>query len=97
MAVPVADALAHGVGAVEELHESDAALQQSASEQAVAGETGLGLVVVAGTVEAVRRAAFLGYISDFGRAQLHAGGQFITGDARGQFRVAWMACHMAVV
>ena len=40
--VPVADAFAHRVGAVEELHEADAAFDQPPGEQAVAREAGRG-------------------------------------------------------
>ena len=43
VAVPVADALAHRVGAVEELHEPHAPLEQPPGQQAVAGEAGLAL------------------------------------------------------
>ena len=50
MPIPVADALAHRVGPVEQLHEADVALQQPAGEDAVAREAGLGRIGVIGAV-----------------------------------------------
>src|SRR5438034_5908521 len=51
VSVPVAHTFAHCVGAVEELHEAHAALDQPAREQAVPRETGFDLVAVIHTVK----------------------------------------------
>ena len=55
MAVPVPDAFAHRVGAVKELHETHARLDQPTGQDAVAGEAGFELVL--GIVSAVERPA----------------------------------------
>ena len=44
--VPVAHALAHGIGAVEELHKAHSALDEAACEEAVPSKAGLELVAV---------------------------------------------------
>ena len=65
VAVPVADAFAHRVGAVEQLHEAHAAFEQPPGEQAVAGEAGLDRVRVVGAVQ--RRASRAVSLREVGR------------------------------
>ena len=82
--VPVADAFTHGVGAIEELDEADALLKESPGEDTVAGEAGPILVLgVVGTVGLEDGCGFLGQIGDLGDGHLHAGGQFVAGNAGG--------------
>ena len=97
VAVPVADALAHRVGAVEELHEAHAALEQPPGEQAVAGEAGLDLVGVVGAVGRVRGGRLARQVADFRRAELQLRGQLVAGDPRGQLAVAGIARQVLVV
>ena len=52
VAVPVADAFAHGVRAVEQVHEADAAFEQTPREEAVAPERCFELVFVVDAVHA---------------------------------------------
>ena len=92
VAVPIADALAHRVGAVEKLHEADAAFEQPAGQQAVAREAGLIRVRVVGAVKRVHRFRFAGQIADLGGLQLQPGRQFVRGDAGRQIRVGRVAC-----
>ncbi len=54
VSVPIADALAHGVGAVEELDEAHAAFAQSARENAVSREGGFEGVWIVGAVSVQR-------------------------------------------
>ncbi len=54
VAIPVADSLTHRVGAVEQLDETDAPLEQAPGEQAIAGEAGLDLVGIFSAIGFVR-------------------------------------------
>src|SRR3954454_10375607 len=97
MAVPVTNALAHGISAVEELHEADTALNQPTSEEAVFGETGFDLVRVVHAVERKCGGALFAEIVHLGSAQLHLCGQLVTGDAGEEFAVAWVLLQMMVL
>ena len=68
-----------------DLDEADAALDQPPGDQAFAAEIG-----GARLVDAVERAGlgrFLAQIDGLGRGLLHAKGQLVAGDSRGQLRV----------
>jgi hypothetical protein len=87
-----------GVGAVEELDEADAAFDQAAGEDAVAGEGGFDRVGrVVGAVEAEDVGGFGGEIAEAGHAQLHTGGEFVAGDAGEQAGVAGMPFEVPLV
>src|SRR5437899_248913 len=67
------------VGATPNLHEADAALQQTAGQQAVAAEV-LGDRYVE-AIELARRRRLAGEVEDFRGAELEAGRQLVGGDA----------------
>ena len=85
MAVP-ADAAAGGVGAIA-LHEPHAAFHQSPGQNAVLGKGGLMPVLA---VRAVKFSDVLqpGLEISTGHGELHAGGQFVAGNAGGEIGVA---------
>ena len=81
MAVPVNAGFAEVAAAVE-LDAADAAFDEAAGH-----ETVIPKVAGNGLVEAVERAGGGGFgadVGDFGGAELHAGGEFITPDAGDQ-------------
>ncbi len=87
VAVPVgADGLGLGVfRAAVDLHEADAALDESAGEEALPAE-GADVLVVEG-VEPADGLAFRGDVGDFGGAELETRGEFVGRDARFEFGV----------
>src|SRR5437667_8346914 len=94
---PIAHLLAHGVGAIEKLHESHAPLDEPSGQQAIPGKASLDFVAVVHPIEFERRRALLAEVSDLRRAQLHPGGKFIAGNAREQLAVARMAGEVTIV
>ena len=93
VAVPVADAFAAGlIGAVEKLDEAHAFLDQPPGQDAVAGVSGLrswtGLPPSSAPYSFRICAGSLERSATSGTDELHAGGQFVAGDPRGQFGVA---------
>ena len=102
VSVPVADAFAAGlVGAVEELDEADAFLDEASGEDAVAGVGGFKVADgIAGVVGAVKFADVFGFgaeVADFGDAELHSGRQFVAGYAGGEFAVAGEAFEVVLI
>ena len=94
VAVPIEFAAA-GVGAVEELHEAHAALDQPPREDAVARKAGLDRIRgIVGAVDFQNVRGLGGEVADFRHAELHAGGEFVAGDARGELAVAGMLFEM---
>ena len=80
VAIPVEFA-ATGVGAIEELNEADSVLDQASSEDTVARKANLERVF--GVIRAVHFEDVGGLgreVADFWDAELHPGGEFITGD-----------------
>src|SRR5206468_7321565 len=71
--VPIAGRTAR---AAPDLHEAHAALEEAAGEQAAPPEVFRHFVVEA--VKFARRLAFAGEVERRGRAELHAGGEFIS-------------------
>ena len=86
MAVPV-DVAARSVGAVEKLHEAHTALDEAAGEDAVVCKCGLVFVGAVGAVEFadVRGLGF--QVGRPGHGELHARGEFVAGNARGEVGV----------
>ena len=98
VSVPVADAFAHGIGSIEELDEADAFFQESPGEDAITCETGPILVLgVVGPVFLHYGSGFLGEIGHLRYGHLHAGSQFVAGDAGGQFGVSGILLEVAFV
>jgi hypothetical protein len=97
VAVPV-ELAAAGIGAVEELHETHATLDEAAGEDAVLGEGGLvGVLRVVGSIELQDVRGLGAQIVDLGHAELHARGEFVAGDACGELLIAWVGLQMACV
>ena len=68
-----------------ELHEPNAAFDESAGQQAVAGETG---GVAGAAIERQRGIGLALKVGQFGRAGLHAVGHLVAGNAGGDLWVA---------
>jgi hypothetical protein len=91
VAVPVEFAAA-GIGTVEELHETHAALDEATGEDAVLREGGLvGVLRVVRAIELQDVRGLGAEVVDLGHAELHARGEFVAGDACGELLIAWMA------
>jgi hypothetical protein len=74
--VPVEQAVdAGGAGGTVELDVADAAFDEAAGEQAVAGVGGERGIGVVGAVEVERGLRFAGEVGDFRGRELHAGGE----------------------
>jgi hypothetical protein len=102
VAVPIAHAFAAGlVCAVEELHEAHAFLHEPAREDAVARVGGLevlhGIARLIGTIHFQNVRGLRGNVRDLRDRQLHARGEFVAGDAGGEFRVAGEAFEVVPV
>ena len=99
VAIPVADAFATGlVGAVEELHEAHALLDESPREDAVPGEGGLervSRIVRSVRPQHVRRLG--GNVAHLRYAHLHACRQLVAGDARRKFRLTRVTPEMTLI
>ena len=90
--VPIADPFAAGlISAIEELHETHSFLHQTPREDAILGKGGLEILHrISGLVRAIHFEdvrGLVGNVSDFRHRKLHAGGQFVTGNAGGQFGI----------
>ncbi|MFM1944028.1 MAG: hypothetical protein RI897_3010 [Verrucomicrobiota bacterium] len=102
VSVPVADAFAAGlVGAIEELDEADAVFDEATGENTVSGiaglevfEWGAGFV---GTVHFEDMPGFGGEVADFGDGELHAGGEFVAGDACSEFSIPRVVLQVVLV
>ena len=88
VAVGTLDVVVAVPGAVVELHEAHAFLDELAGEQAFAAK-GIG-GVVADAVEFLGLRVFFGEVERLGHLQLHAEGEFVVIHARGEFVVAGM-------
>ena len=93
VAVPVAHPLAAGlVGAVEELHEAHAFLDQPPREDAVPRVGRLGLLDrtsrLVGTVAFEHMRGLAGNVRHLRHRKLHPRGELVAGDARSEFGVA---------
>ena len=97
MAVPVQFAPAR-IGAIEELHEADTLFDEAAGEDAVFGKGGFVRVLrVIGTVAFQDVCGLGAEVVDLGHAELHAGSEFVAGDAGGELAIARMGFEMAGV
>ncbi len=95
--IPIQFATA-GVGAIEQLHEPYAILDQPAGEDAIFCEAGLGRIagiVGAVALEDMRRLG--AEIADLWHAQLHAGSEFVASDARRELAIAGVVLQVAGV
>ncbi len=90
VAVGALDVVMAVPGAVVELNEAHAFLDELAGEQAFAAE-GIGCVV-ADAVEFLGLGVFFGEVERFGNLHLHAKGELVVVHARGEFVVAGMLC-----
>lgn len=98
VAVPIAHALAHGIRAVEDLHEAHTLLAQATREDAVFGVTGLhGVRGIIGAIHLQNVRGLTAEIGERGHGHLHLRGEFVAGDARGEFAVAGEFFHVAFV
>ncbi len=97
VAVPVSDAFAHRVRAVEKLHEAHAAFDESPREHAIAREAGFQFVAVIHAVHFECGGALLFEVGDFRGAELHLRREFVARDACAQFAIAGMSREMSVV
>src|SRR3989442_176888 len=79
----------------EELHETDAALDETAGDQATRAVFARDGIVQA--VKLLRGLAFSGQIERLLRRSLHPRGEFVAGDARFQVRFAGMTRKMAAI
>ena len=94
MTIPV-ELAAAGVGTIEELHEADAPLDEAPSQDAVACECGLrGIRCLVRSILPQDIGGLPLQIADDRDFELHAGGQFITGDPSRQVAVARMPRQM---
>ena len=83
------------LSAVEQLHEAHAAFDQSPGDQAARAVLA-GFVLIE-TVQLVRGFGFLRDVERLGGRCLHAGGQFVAGDACFQVRLAGMIIQVPLV
>jgi len=97
MPVPVADPFAHCVRPIEELNEAYPLFEQPTRKNAIACEAGLDAIGIVDAVAVENVARLAREIGDLGGAQLHAGGQLVTGDAGAQFGIAGMPTQMLLV
>ncbi len=102
VSVPVADAFASGlVGAIEELDEADAVLDEATGEDTVSGVGGLevfeGGAGFIGTVHLEDVLGFGSEVADLGDGELHPGGEFVAGDACGEFRISGVVLEVVLV
>ena len=97
VAVPVQFAAA-GIGAVEELHEPHAPLDEASCQDAVPREGGLeGIGRVVGPVVAERRGRLRGQVRELGHRELHPRSQLVCGDPRGERPVLGMPPEVLLV
>ena len=99
VSVPIADTFAPGlVGTVEELDKANAFFEKTAGQDTVFGKAGFELVLsIIGPVFLEDTVGFGGKISDLGNAELHPGGEFITGNSGGEFGVSGELGQMAFI
>ena len=97
VAVPVEFASTR-IRAVEKLHEAHATFDEATCEDAVLREGGfVGILSVVGTVELQDVRGLGAEVIDLGHAELHAGGEFVAGDARRELLIARIGFEMPCV
>ena len=97
MPIPITDAFAHRISAVEQLDEAHSAFDEPAGKQTIPGKARFEIIGVVNAVKLERGGAFAREIGDFSGTKLHPGGQFITGDAGAQVGVPRMSRHMPII
>src|SRR5262249_31667188 len=95
IAIDVGVCIPLAAGATVELHETDAALNQSSSEQTIAAET-FGRFGVK-TIQALGILGFLGQIDGFRGGGLHPVSQLVSRDTRVEFAIFLPSLPMALV
>lgn len=98
VAVPIADAFAHRIRTIEDLHEADALLAQTTREDAIPRVTSLHSI--RGIIRAIHFQNVRGLAAEIGErgyGHLHLRGELIAGDARGEFTVAGEFLEMTLV
>ncbi len=102
VSVPIAHAFAASlVGTIEELHKTHALLHEPTREDAVAGVGGLQVfhrvARLIGAIHFQNVRGLGGNVGDLGHGELHLRGEFVAGDARGEFAVAGETLKMMAV